>query len=93
MLRERFNKGTSTLATMLSMPKEDLEFLGVLANNRELDLRHTTAGQPKLVEPAELERALAVGKAVVEAVIEYEYKARIVSPLPVTANGERKATS
>jgi hypothetical protein len=90
MLREHFNRGTSTLATLLSLPKEDLEFLDALANNRDLDLRHTTSGQPKPVEPAELQRALAIGKAVVEATIEYEYGASTAAPMPVGVSGERK---
>ena len=91
LMREHYNKGTATLASMLKLPKEDLEFLDTLANNRDLDLRHTTGGQPKPVEAAELQRALAIGKAVVEAVIEYEYSAITVPAVPIPANGERKA--
>jgi hypothetical protein len=92
LLREHYTKGTSTLASMLGVPKADLEFLDLLANNRDLDLRHTTTGQPKPVEPAELQRALAIGRAVVQAVIEFEYKRSTVAAVPVPANGERKAS-
>jgi len=90
LLREHYNKGTATLAAMLRLPKDDLEFLDTLANNRDLDLRHTTSGQPKPVEPAELQRALAIGKAVVQAVIDYEYTA--IGAVQVAANGVRKTS-
>lgn len=81
LLREHYNKGTATLAAMLNLPREDLEFIDALANNRDLDLRHTTGGQPKPVEPGELQRALAIGRAVVGAVIEYEYRASVATPV------------
>ena len=93
MLREHYNKGTATLASMLHLPKDDLEFLNTLANNRDLDLRHTTTGLPKPVEPAELQRALAIGKTVVQATIEYEYKAITRMRTTVAATGDGKAGS
>lgn len=80
MLREHYNKGTSGLATILGLPKEDLEFLDTLANKRELDLRHTTSGELQPVLESELRRALDIGKRLVEGAIQYEFGKAVALP-------------
>jgi hypothetical protein len=91
MLRDHYTKGYAQLAAMLDVPKDDLEFLNTLANNKALDLRHATSGGPTAVTPAEVQRARAIGKAVVAAVIDYEYsKASAAPAVAVGSNGERE---
>lgn len=94
MLRDYYTKGTSTLASMLNRPKDELEFLNTLANNKDLDLRHTTSREPTAVTPAQLQRALAIGKAIVAALIEYEYTKLSATPtVAVGSNGDREEST
>jgi hypothetical protein len=72
MLRDHYTKGLAEIAKLLVVPKADLEFLHDIANKKDLDVRHATAGQPRPVSAEELQRALGVGKAIVQGTINYE---------------------
>src|SRR5207253_9742078 len=65
MLRDHYNRGLAEIAKMLGVPKGDLEFLHEIANMKDLDLRHATAGQTRAVRPEEVQRVLRIGMAVV----------------------------
>lgn len=88
MLREHYNRGDAGLAQLLGVSKGDMEFLDRLANTKELDVRHTTAGKPSSVLPNELQRVLGIGKALVQGLINYECR-QLAAPTvtAVRANG------
>jgi len=94
MLREHYTKGTAGLAVLLGVPKDDLEFVQAIANKKDLNVRHTTTGLPRAVNPSELARVIATGEALVQGTIDYECRLSTVPAVDETAaaipaNGSR----
>lgn len=89
LLRDHYTRGNSQLAELLGLPKADLEFVQRIANKKDLDVRHTEPGQPRAVTQSELDRAVAIGGAMVQATIDYECRLALTATSAPQAAGQR----
>jgi hypothetical protein len=73
MLRDYFDEDWDGMADTLGVSHNSVDRIKRLANKKELHLRHTTADDPEGVDQAELDKAVADGKAILSAFIAHEY--------------------
>jgi hypothetical protein len=61
------------LGDALGVSHKSIERIKVLANKKELHLRHTTAADPEGIDQADIDRVIADGRAILGAFIAREY--------------------
>ena len=73
MLKDYYETDWDGMADALGVSHNSVDRIKKLANKKELHLRHTTAADPEGVDQAELDRAVADGRAILSAFIAREY--------------------
>jgi hypothetical protein len=82
MLKYYYNTDWDGMADSLGVSHKSVDRIKMLANKKELHLRHTTAADPEGVDQADLDKAVAAAKAILLAFISHEYAAETAKTPP-----------
>jgi hypothetical protein len=82
MLKYYYDTDWDGMADSLGVSHKSVDRIKVLANKKELHLRHTTAADPEGVDQADLDKAVADAKAILSAFLSHEYAAEAAKSPP-----------